>query len=215
MSTKTGSRHEIVFKSWWKIGVIVWFLSVRWNSRWFVGILGGSLEFSLWFGEIRWDSVPFSLWIESWSVALLLLGLTSAPAGLAAHAGSSLASGRRDLFLKKGVVFASIDGLFGQKCDKTRDFYGSCRWKLVRDMNFRDILRHFVSNWRDDMKLWSNRGENRCDHVISGHNTLIIVKNDEKRRFRTVLWDSRRCSVRFAALFGEIRGLFPGAKTRK
>jgi hypothetical protein len=36
-------------------------------------------------------------------------------------------------------------------------------------MNFRDFLRHFVSNWRDDMKLWSNRGENRCDHVISGH----------------------------------------------
>jgi hypothetical protein len=29
------------------------------------------------------------------------------------------------LFLKKGVVFASIDGLFGQKCDKTNDFYGS------------------------------------------------------------------------------------------
>jgi hypothetical protein len=56
--------------------------------------------------------------------------------------GHPLASGRRDLFLKKGGVFASMSGLLGQKCATTNDFCGSCRRKLVRDM-----------------KLCSNHGE--------------------------------------------------------
>jgi hypothetical protein len=34
-----------------------------------------------------------------------------------------------NLFLEKWCKFASMDGLLGQKCDKTDDFYGSCRPK--------------------------------------------------------------------------------------
>jgi hypothetical protein len=97
------------------------------------------------------------------------LGLRLPQLGLQPMQGHPWPPAGATLFLKKGGVFASINGLFGQKCATPNVFYGSCRRKLVRDVNFRDILRHFVSNWRDDMKLWSNRGENRCDHVISGH----------------------------------------------